>query len=83
MHEGVACVFRFDLLTCLFRPPVPSVCPHLQPYLHHPKRTPAVGAAGEERKEREEEKGLNYRELMFLISCLLTCSIRVHDAVCV
>ena len=26
--------------------------------LHHPKRTPAVGAAGEERKEREEEKGV-------------------------
>lgn len=26
------------------------------------KRTPAVDAAGEERKEREEEKGFNYQE---------------------
>ncbi|KFJ05843.1 hypothetical protein BTHE_1579 [Bifidobacterium thermophilum] len=45
------------------------------------KETPAVDAAGEERKEREEEKGFNYQEPVFPISCLLTCSIRIHDAV--
>lgn len=45
------------------------------------KETPVEDATGEERKEREEEKGLNYRELVFLISCLLTCSMRTHDAV--
>lgn len=45
------------------------------------KETPVEGTTGEERKEREEEKGFNYQEPMFPISCLLTCSMRTHDAV--
>ena len=52
--------------------------------LPHPKKKPRWGMPPGRRERREKKKkGLNYRELVFLISCLLTCSIRVHDAVCV
>lgn len=49
---------------------------------HIRKRNPRWGMPPGRRERREKKKkGLNYRELVFLISCLLTCSMRTHDAV--
>lgn len=45
------------------------------------KRNPGGGCHRGGEKGERRKKGLNYRELVFLISCLLTCSMRTHDAV--